>query len=304
MTPTCGIIIATHNRKEDLRKTLGEIFRLSPQPAEVIICADACTDGTEGFVRETYPAWNLLVNKVSKGSIGSRDMLMRAISTDIALSFDDDSHPIESNFIQGVCELFENNPKLAVASFPQHTDEFPESLTQKDFGPSRFVGSYASSSAAIRKRTYIETGGYIPFFYHVYEEPDFALRCIAAGWQVRYETSLHVRHHYSGLQRNELRIHQLQARNELWSVVMRCPFPYFIPVAVFRIARQFNYARKRGTQWMIQEPRWWLSFFTGLRECLSHRVPIRWNYYSQWMKLVRESVFSKEKKEPSTPISP
>jgi len=306
MTPTCGIIIATHNRKEDLQTTLGEISRLSPQPKEVLICADACTDGTEEFVRQTYPAWHLLVNKTSQGSIGSRDMMIRQASTDIVLSFDDDSHPVEPDFIPGVCELFEKNHKLAVASFPQYSNEFPESLSQGDFGPSRFVGFYASSSAAIRRNAYIDAGGYASLFHHVYEEPDLALRCIAAGWQVRYETSLHVRHFYSGLQRNELRVHQLQARNELWSVMMRCPSPYFIAVAAFRIARQFNYARQRGIRWMIQEPKWWLSFLAGLPLCLSQRTPIRWDYYRHWMKLLRESGFTQEacEKNFKSPVSP
>ena len=34
-----------------------------------------------------------------------------------------------------------------------------------------------------------------------------------------------IRHHYSGQARDEIRIHHRHARNELWSTVMRCPFP-------------------------------------------------------------------------------
>jgi len=292
MTLTCGVVITTHNRKDDLKRTLDELSRLNPQPAEMIVCADACTDGTPDFVRKEYPRWRLLVNETSLGSIGSRDMMMRQAGSDILLSFDDDSHPVEQDFVERVSSLFENNPGLAVASFPQHSDEFPESLAQKDFGPSRPVGFYASSSAAIRRSTFVELGGYATLFHHVYEEPDFALRCIAAGREVRYETSLHVRHHYSGVQRNEMRVHHLQARNELLSVMMRCPFPHILAVAAFRIARQFSYARKRGAQWMIHEPGWWMSFLGKLPTALPHRTPIRWKYYRQWMELLRASVVS------------
>jgi GT2 family glycosyltransferase len=265
---TCAIVITTRNRLADLRHTLDVLGRLDPPADEIVVCADGCTDGTAEFVR-SQPDVRLIVNDSGRGSIASRDAMIRQISSDIILSFDDDSQPIEGDFIKRVRGLFEGNPRLAVAAFPQLSDEFPDSLTREDFGPSFFIGSYASSSAAIRRAAYIEVGGYAPLFYHVYEEPDFALRCTAAGWQVKCETSLHVRHHYSGLQRNEMRVHHYQARNELWSVAMRCPSPYIFVVGLFRFARQLNYARKRGLSWLVQEPRWWMSFVTGLPVCLN-----------------------------------
>ena len=33
-------------------------------------------------------------------------------------------------------------PTLAIATFPQRTDEYPETLTQKDFGPPRLTRSF------------------------------------------------------------------------------------------------------------------------------------------------------------------
>jgi len=68
---------------------------------------------------------------------------------------------------------------------------------------------------------------------------------------------------------------------------MRCPFPYLIAVAIFRIASQFNYARKRGIRWMLQEPKWWMNFFAGLPECFSERSPLEWKHYRHWMNLLR-----------------
>lgn len=293
MSLTCAILITTRNRLDNLRQTLGTLAKLDPPADEIIVCADGCTDGTAEFVG-SLPNVQLVVNQPGRGSIASRDVMFRRTSCDIILSFDDDSQPIENNFVQKVRELFEKNPKLAVAAFPQLSDEFPDSLARKDFGPSFFIGSYASSSAAIRRSVYMAVGGYAPLFYHVYEEPDFTLRCAAAGWQVKFETSLHVRHHYSGLQRNEMRVHHYQARNELWSVVMRCPSPYVFAVALFRVARQFNYARKRGFSWMLHEPRWWMSFIAGLPATIEQRKPLPWKSYRRWMKLIRKPIASEQ----------
>ena len=286
---TCTVIITTRNRLDSLRQTLDVLVRLDPRPDEIIVCADGCTDGTAAYVR-TLPGVRLIINEQGRGSIASRDTMMRQASGDIILSFDDDSYPIESHFVKIVLGLFEGNPRLAIAAFPQLSDEFPDSLTRADFGPSYFIGTYASSSASIRRSVYMELGGYAPLFYHVYEEPDFALRCVAAGWQVKYETSIHVRHHYSGLQRNEMRVHHFHARNEIWSVVMNCPAPYVGAVALFRFARQFNYACKRGLAWVMREPAWWMSCLTGLPACIAKRKPLPWKSYRRWMALVRTPI--------------
>ncbi len=44
-------MIATHNRLADLQQTLKVIAQLNPQPDELLICADACTDGTVEFLQ-------------------------------------------------------------------------------------------------------------------------------------------------------------------------------------------------------------------------------------------------------------
>ena len=289
-----AVCIATHNRREDLARTLREIARLDPPPAEIIIAADGCTDGTPEFVAREYPAARLIVHDEARGSIPSRNEMASVCASEIFLSLDDDSYPIETNFISQVARLFGENSALAVASFPQRTDEFPETLTQTDFGPSHFIGTYANSGAAIRRRLFDSLGGYPDFFRHAYEEPDFALRCCAAGWQVRHETSLTIRHHFTSAMRNEMRTHQRHARNELWSVLLRCPAPMLFGVALFRIVRQAGYARSRGPSWLLREPQWWFAFLKGMPRALAAREPLPWRKYRAWMGLVRCPIESRD----------
>ncbi len=292
MSLSCGVTIATHNRKEDLAATLGAIAQLPVQPDEVIICADGCTDDTAAFVRAEYPGHRLLINPASQGSITSRDAMMRQSRCDVLLSLDDDSHPIEPDFFVTLGTLFQREPRLAVLSFPQRSDEFPESLTATDFGPPQFVGTFWNSGAAIRRAAFLELGGYPGWFWHAYEEPDFALRSVASGWTVRTEPALTIRHRYTRALRNECRTHHFHARNELWSVMMRCPAPYLFPVLLFRAARQFGYAKKRGLGWLIREPLWWAKFAAGIPKCIAERRPIAWRRYRAWMQLVRHPISS------------
>jgi GT2 family glycosyltransferase len=283
-TLRCGVCITTHNRRDELERTLAQLRRLDPPPDEILVCADGCRDGTVEFVRSQHPAVRLIVHEKAQGSIPS----------ELFLSIDDDSYPIEIDFIARVREFFTARPRLAIASFPQRTDEFPETLNATDFGPSCFVGSYANSGAVLRRSAFEELGGYPDFFFHAYEEPDLALRCVVAGWQVRHETSLTIRHHFTGTQRNEMRTHQRHARNEFWSVFMRCPFPQCVGVAMFRVVRQLGYAWKRGFDWVLHEPKWWLAALGGLGQCFSERRALPWARYRAWMEMVRTPLATEE----------
>ena len=291
MKPTVAVCIATHNRRADLENTLAVLAHLDPPPAEVLITADGCTDGTVEWLRAQYPHHRLTVNAQARGSTGSRDAMFRAATSDIVLILDDDSHPIETDFLGRLPQLFESHPRAAVLTFPQRSDEFPGSLQATDFGPSYLAGTYVNCATAIRRAVFLELGGYPEEFRIAYDEPDFALRCVSAGWKVRYETSLTIRHHYSGVMRNEMRMHHTHARNELWSVWMRCPAPQLLAVALFRLARQFGYAWKRGLDWVAQEPRWWMAAIRGLPRCWSHRQPVPWPRYRAWMELVRRPIY-------------
>lgn len=294
MSPAIAICIATHNRRADLTRTLREVARLDPQPAEILVAADGCTDGTPEFVVKEYPAIHLITHPEARGSIPSRNELAAACASEVFLSLDDDSHPIETDFISQLAQIFGDNPALAIASFPQRTDEFPATLEQVDFGPSHFTGTYANSGAAIRRAVFRELGGYPDFFRHAYEEPDFALRCCAAGWQVRHETSLTIRHHFTSVERDEMRTHQRHARNELWSVVMRCPAPQCVAVALFRLVRQGGYAARRGFSWLVREPQWWRQCLAGMPCCRAARCPLPWKKYRAWMQLARHPIHSRD----------
>ncbi len=287
MSLRVAICITTHNRRAEMERTLAQIAVLAPPPDEIVIVADGCTDGTADFVRERNPDAKLIIHEQGRGSIPSRDEMAHVTMCEVFLSLDDDSYPIEPDAIARIRGLFEKNARLAVAAFPQRTDEYPETLTATDFGGAKFVGSYANSSAAIRTSVFKSLGGYPDFFFHAYEEPDFALRCVNAGWQVRSEPCVTVRHHFTTLQRNEIRTHQRHARNELWSVLLRCPMPQLLAVAPLRVWRQFGYACKRGWSWVWREPRWWWQCLGGLSRCLRERRALPWPRYRAWMGLVR-----------------
>jgi GT2 family glycosyltransferase len=285
MSLSVSVMITTKNRAADLRRTCRVLQRFDPPPLEVLITADGCTDGTTDAVKSELPWAKLIVNEQGKGSVASRDRMMRKALGDLVLALDDDSYPEQSDCIHGIVNLFEQNAKLAIAHFPQRTDEYPETLTQTDFGPPRLTRSFANSGAVLRRCVYLQLPGFEPKFFHMYEEPDYAIQCVAAGYDVYFTPAITIRHHYSGQARSELRNHHRHARNELWSTLIRCPSPYAFGITGYRFLSQFRYACKRGPSWVLREPLWWLDALRGLPYCLRRRRPISWQSYRRWLDL-------------------
>jgi GT2 family glycosyltransferase len=278
-------MIATRNRAEHLRQTCRVLRKLNPAAHEMLITADGCTDHTVDVVREEMPEARLIINPTGRGSVASRDRMLREATGDLVLAIDDDSYPEQPDCLARILSLFEQNYYLAVAHFPQRTDEFPETLSQTDFGPARLTRSFANSGAVLKRSIYLQLPGFEPKFFHMYEEPDYALQCVAAGYDVVFSPVVTIRHHFSGQTRNEMRNHQRHARNEFWSALIQCPFPYLLALIGYRIFSQLRFASTRGMSWIVREPVWWWQALTGIPYCWKKRHPISWSRYKACLRI-------------------
>jgi GT2 family glycosyltransferase len=260
-------------------------MQLRPAPNEVLVTADGCTDRTLDMVADKFPEITLIANQPGIGSVPSRDRMMRQARGDLVLALDDDSYPEQLDCIARIVRTFEQHPNLAVLHFPQRTDEYPETLAQTNFGPERLTRTFSNSGAVLRRSTYLRLLGFESRFFHAYEEPDYAVQCVASGYDVLFSPVITIRHHYSGQARDEIRTHHRHARNELWSTVLRCPFPFAIGMVAWRVFSQFRYACKRGWSWVVREPFWWGRTLTGIPYCLRKRRSVSWGGYKRWLRL-------------------
>ncbi len=286
-----SVMITTRNRCSELRRTLEVLQAMTPRADEVLVTADGCADGTEEMVRTEYPDCRFWSNQPGTGSVPSRDRMLREATGDLVLSLDDDSYPVDRDFFARLPELFKKHPEAAVISFPEMLDGdnyYPATKTPKS--PGHYTSAYPNSTAAMRRDIYLRLPGYPGFFSHAYEEPDYALQCYAHQWAVWFAPELIIRHHMSPKNRNQLETHHFHARNELWSVWLRCPWPWLPFVSLFRAWRQFVHACGHGLSWVAREPLWWMAAARGFMVCWRRRSPVRWPLYYGWMRLAREPI--------------
>src|SRR6185369_128665 len=248
------------------------------------------------MLRSRFPRFKIFENRIPKGSMFSRDRILRAARGEIVLSLDDDSYPIERDFFQRLRVIFLQHPEAAAVVFPELRDDNVFSAADKtDKSPGHYVAAYANCAAAMRREFYLKHEGFPVFFTHMYEEADFAVRCYAQGAAVWFEPRLTVRHHQSPVNRRPIARHHFNARNELWSVWMRCPWPWVTVVSAYRVLRQLLYARSEGLAWLLREPVWWLAALKGLQQCRHSRQPVAWRAYYRWMRLARNPIYEVQK---------
>jgi GT2 family glycosyltransferase len=278
-------MIATRNRVEELRRTLTVLRGMTSPPLEILVTADGCNDATVEMLRSEYPSVIVIENLEPLGSVASRSVMMNRAQGDLVLALDDDSYPEQHDCLTRLSVLFAAQAPLAIATFPQRSDEYPESLTKQDFGPTRPIRSFPNSGACLRVSAYRQLAGFEPMFFHMYEEPDYALQCVANGWEVIFFPEITIRHHWTPNQRSEIRNHHRHARNEFWSTLMRCPFPQAFGVMAYRVLSQARFAGSRGMGWFLREPFWWFAALRGIPQALRRRRPVTWEGYRKWLAL-------------------
>jgi GT2 family glycosyltransferase len=273
MQPLVTFMIATRNRVSELEKTLASCFEQDWPALEVIVVDDASTDGTSELVRTKFPRVELIRHEKNRGSIASRNTIIRRAKGEYIIGLDDDSRFIEPDGCRRVVERLEAEPDLGIISLQAIGPENPASLTPDGrLSGEWHCSSFAACAVALRRSLLETTGPLEELFYHSYEEPDLCLRAWDAGYRVLQWNDVIVYHEFSGLNRNEARNHRRHSRNEACAALLRAPWHLAVPLAAGRLFRQFRYAVRRGWGW--QEPKMWAETLLYVPAALRRRRPV------------------------------
>ncbi|MGA9591322.1 MAG: glycosyltransferase, partial [Salegentibacter sp.] len=193
-----SILIVSKNRRAELSRTLGILKKyIDEEVHEIRVFLDGCTDGSESL-QELFPEVHWMSSKKSLGASKARSILYKTAKGKLMFGFDDDSHPLQPDFINISKQIFKAHSSLGILSFKEikgifETDEkIPKARLQEE--PDFLVNDFLGCGFAVRKKVYDETRGF-PAWIDIYgEEVCLALEVLDEGYDIIFTHKIQVNH--------------------------------------------------------------------------------------------------------------
>ncbi|MFE0471808.1 glycosyltransferase family 2 protein [Streptomyces sp. NPDC058947] len=227
-----GIVIATRNRSATLAEALRRL-RTLPERPEILVVDNASTDDTRTRLARDFPEVRVLALPFNHGAL-ARTYGARILDTPYVAFSDDDSWWAPGALDTAV-RLFEAHPRLGLiaartlvgpAAAP---DPLNDVLAGSPLGcvgdlPGTQVLGFLACACVVRRRAYLDAGGFHRLLFFGGEETLLAYDLAARGWGVTHCPDVVAHHHPASEPRTGRPV--VQRRNELLTAWLRRPVPY------------------------------------------------------------------------------
>jgi GT2 family glycosyltransferase len=229
MTARLTVVILTHQRPAELRRTLLHTVGLDTPPP-VVVVDNGTGDGTRAMLAADFPAVRLIAMPRNLGA-AARNAGVLGASTPYIAFCDDDTWWAEGA-LDAAVTLLDAHPALAVLCArvlvgPDQKEDptcaaMAASPFPRDGLPGPALLGFLAGACVVRRCAFLEAGGYEPRFLIGGEEALLSLDLLAHGWRISYAPQRTVHHHPSGQRDSALRLRLLR-RNALWLAGLRLP---------------------------------------------------------------------------------
>ncbi len=239
------VIILSLDRPAETLAAIRSAFDQDGVRPRVIVVDQGSSDATfDGLARELDGRADATLIRLRRnvGVAAGRNVATAAGSAPVIVALDNDAEFADRTTLADAVAAMTASPDLAAIGFRivRHADGaddrsswgYPRPLLSRAaerFDTATFVGA----GHAIRRLAWEAVGGYDPALFFAWEEYDFSLRAIAAGWRVGYCGDIVVRHKIS------------EERRVGWSG----------PRWYFQVRNRLYVERKWGAAWAALLPR-------------------------------------------------
>jgi glycosyltransferase involved in cell wall biosynthesis len=212
-----SILITTKNRINDLAFTLEKIkYLLDREDVDCIICDDGSSDGTAFFLESNYPQIKLIQNEHSRGLIYSRNRLLDMVTTEFAISLDDDAHFVTPSPLEYISNYFDVNVNCGLIALRIFWG-LDEPVVKLSNETSHRVQGFVGCAHVWRMKTWRNIPSY-PSWFVFYGEEDFAsYQLFKKNWEIHYLPEVLVHHRVDIKSRKQNPDYTLRLRRSLRS---------------------------------------------------------------------------------------
>ena len=235
MLHSVSAIIVTHNRAQDLARTLEHIRRDGLGISELIVVDNASSDGTRELVSNEFPGVKLVRLHKNTGVSFARNVGAVNASGEFLLYLDDDCF-VDFAAVWGAVNRMAGDDRLAAIGFNVVNLPLEDALTvyesrrfdQYKTGEWADAAEFSGGACLLRRSVFLEVGGYNDRLFYLVEETDFSLRLLAKGYEIRRSGDVICLHYASPSSRPSKRRVFYHYRN--WVIVNAkyYPVPFFL----------------------------------------------------------------------------
>jgi GT2 family glycosyltransferase len=225
------VAVITRDRSASLLRTLDALAALPERPP-VIVVDNSRHDTTRRTVSGHPAIARLLRPAGNTGALG-RNLAVRHARTPYVAFSDDDSW-WDPGSLARAADLLDRHPRLGLlaartlvgdeaAEDPLNAVLAASPLPAEPDLPGRPVLGFLGCACVVRRKAFLDVGGYHPLLFFGGEETLLAYDLSAAGWGVAYEPTLRARHHPEAHGRSGRSF--LVRRNHVLTTCLRRPWP-------------------------------------------------------------------------------
>ncbi len=261
------VVILTHNRAAELQRTLERMLAL-PEGPPIVVVDNGSTDATRAMVQTHFPEVRLLCMATNLGA-AARNAGVLAVDTPYVAFCDDDTW-WERGALAHAVALLEHHPHVAVVCArvvvgPARVEDptcalMANSPLPAPGLPGPALLGFLAGASVVRRRAFVDAGGYEPRLFIGGEEALLSLDLLANGWDIVYQPAATVCH-FPSRQRDTAGRRRLLVRNALWLAWMRLPVGLLVreSARLLRAALRDAHARAgwvaalAGLPWVIRQ---------------------------------------------------
>lgn len=224
--PTVGIGITTRDRWDDLAVTLSELRMKGYEDVETIVIDDGSKQPLPQALRTAFTKVRFERVDYSLGYVVQRNRLAQMLNSTYYFSLDDDSFPVAGDINEAVIWL-ENHPSVAALAF--HIVRGDETIPCAEMQGEPFPVQYFIGCAhLLRRKRFLELGGYLERLHHFAEESQFCLHALLQGFSTYAYPAVVIRHNRTQVARNSAKATRYYIRNQAIIGLLFFPFPFSI----------------------------------------------------------------------------
>jgi GT2 family glycosyltransferase len=226
--PRVGVVVLTHDRPDELRRTLAHMRGLPERPRVIVVDNGGTTSAA--LTRE-FPDVQLLRLPRNLGAAGRNAGV--ALLTTPYVAFCDDDTWWAPGALRRAADLLDEHPPLGLVTGKvlvgedEHVDRTCVEMARSPLRgptdlPGRPVLGFLCAATMVRRRAFLRVGGFEPRLFLGGEEQLLAIDLAAVGFALAYVDDIVVHHHPSP-RREARRRRRLLLRNALWCAWLRRP---------------------------------------------------------------------------------